>query len=229
MDIDEVAHAVGIIFCRSALSDFDLAPGTMDVEEDEEIDRAVATILVIVTFEPARLGRNRLTRLADELHRAFVEAHHRPLGIGRFGIEVESSMRATYSPSTFGMHHMSLRQGLRSLSARRRRTVSCDRLLCSVSLTIAPASSSSVQRARPSGGLVQAVATSKASSLPVSLRSAPGRGSSLSARSRLPSTKRRLVPVHGGTAHRRRVRNLFIAATGIGRQQYLGALEFADG
>src|ERR1700690_4085360 len=110
-------------------------------------------------------------------------------------------MRATFSPSTFGMHHMSLRQGLRSFSARRRRTVSCDRLLCSVSLTIAPASSSSVQRARPSGGLAQAVATSKASSLPVSLRSAPGRGSSLSARSRLPSTKRR-YDVEQGTEDR---------------------------
>jgi hypothetical protein len=48
---------------------------------------------------------------------------------------------------------------------------------------MASASSSSVQRARPSGGFAQAVATSKASSLPVSLRSAPGRGSSLSARS----------------------------------------------
>jgi len=35
----------------------------------------------------------------------------------------------------------------------------------------------------PSGGLAQTVATSKASSLPVSLRSAPARGSSLSARS----------------------------------------------
>ena len=33
-----------------------------------------------------------------------------------------------------------------------------DRLSCSVSLTIAPAKSSSVQRARPSGGLAQAVA-----------------------------------------------------------------------
>lgn len=87
---------------------------------------------------------------------------------------------------------MSLRQGLRPFSAKRRRTVSCDRLLCSVSLTIAPASSLSVQRARPFGGLAQAVATSKASSF-VSLRSAPGRISSLSARSRLPSTKRRLV------------------------------------
>src|SRR5208282_1896128 len=58
---------------------------------------------------------------------------------------------------------------------------------------MASANSSSVHRARPAGGLAQAVATSRASSLPVSFRSAPGRCSSLSARSRLPSTKRRLV------------------------------------
>jgi putative transposase len=49
------------------------------------------------------------------------------------------------------------------------------------------------QQQRPSGGLEQAVATRRASSLPESLRAAPGRGSSLRARSRLPSTKRRLV------------------------------------
>src|SRR6266567_6445482 len=134
-------------------------------------------------------------------------------------------MRATYSPSTFGMHHMSWRQGLSLFSHNRRRTVSYDRLSCSVSLTVSSASSSSVHRARPSGGLAQAVATSRASSLPVSLRSAPGRGSSLSARSRLPP----LGPVHGGTAHRYRAGNLFIAAAGIGRQQDLGALEFAGG
>ena len=58
---------------------------------------------------------------------------------------------------------------------------------------MASAKSSSVQRQRPGGGLAQAVATSRASSLPVSLRFAPGRGSSLSARSKLPSTKRRLI------------------------------------
>src|ERR1700736_6870350 len=102
-------------------------------------------------------------------------------------------MRATYSPSTCGMHHMSLRHGLRWLADRRRRTVSRETLSCSVSLTKAPANSSRVQRARPSGGFEQAVATSRASSLPESLRSAPGRGSPLSAFSRLPTTNRRLV------------------------------------
>src|SRR5690348_4747961 len=136
-------------------------------------------------------------------------------------------MRATYSPSTCGIHHMSLRQGLRSFSARRRRTVSCDRLLCSVSLTIAPASSFSVQRARPFGGLAQAVDTSKASSLPVSLRSAPGRGSSLSARSRLPSTKRRLVryTVEPPTPTLPAISSL--AGPGVGGQQDLRSLELA--
>src|SRR5712675_2722232 len=67
-------------------------------------------------------------------------------------------MRATYSPSTFGMHHISLRQGLRPFSASRRRTVSPDRLSCPVRETMASASNPSVQRARPSGGLAQAVA-----------------------------------------------------------------------
>src|SRR5215831_12391392 len=102
-------------------------------------------------------------------------------------------MRATYSASTCGLHHIFLRQGCSLLSARRRRTVSRETLSCSVSLTRALANRFSVQRARPSGGLEQAVATNSASSLPVSLRPAPGRGSSLSAASRLPSTKRRLV------------------------------------
>src|SRR4030088_1773225 len=91
------------------------------------------------------------------------------------------------------MHHISLRHGLRSFSARRRRTVSRDTLSCAVSLTNSSASSSSVQRGRPAGGLEHAAATSRASSLPVSLRSAPGRGSSLLARCSLRSTKPPLV------------------------------------
>src|SRR5215472_9759432 len=48
-------------------------------------------------------------------------------------------MRATYSASTLGMHHMSFCQGLRWFSAKRRRTVSRDRLSWSVSGIIASA------------------------------------------------------------------------------------------
>jgi hypothetical protein len=73
MDIDEFAHAVGVIFCCPPLGDLDLAPRSMHVDADEEIDGAVAAILAIVTFELARLGRDRLANLADELDRALVE------------------------------------------------------------------------------------------------------------------------------------------------------------
>jgi len=67
MDIDEFTHAVGVIFCRPPLGDLDLAPRPMHVDADEEIDGAVAAVLVIVAFELARLGRDRLADLADEL------------------------------------------------------------------------------------------------------------------------------------------------------------------
>src|SRR5271169_1942393 len=98
------------------------------------------------------------------------------------------------------MHHMSLRQGFKSFSAKRRRTVSRETLWCVVSRASSPAKSSKVQRERPAGGLEQAVATSKASSLPVSLRRAPGRGSSLSAAARFAEHKAALGPVYGRAA-----------------------------
>jgi hypothetical protein len=51
--------------------------------------------------------------------------------------------------------HVLARRGLRSFSARRRRTVPRDRLSSAVSLTSAFASNVSVQRAQPAGGLEQ--------------------------------------------------------------------------
>jgi hypothetical protein len=72
MDIGEFAHALGVVFCRPPLSDLDLAPRPMHVDADEEIDSAVAAVLVIVTFELTRLGRDRLAYLADQLDRAYM-------------------------------------------------------------------------------------------------------------------------------------------------------------
>ena len=65
MDIDEFAHAVGVVRGGAALGEFDVAPTPMRIEGDEEIDGAVAAILAIVAFELARLGRDRLAHLAD--------------------------------------------------------------------------------------------------------------------------------------------------------------------
>jgi hypothetical protein len=66
----------------------------MRVEHDEKVDGAVAAVLVIVARKLARLGWDGLTHLADELDGGLVEADHRPLGIGGFGVEIEHIFHA---------------------------------------------------------------------------------------------------------------------------------------
>jgi hypothetical protein len=49
MDIDKLAHALGLVFCARRSVSLTLRQGNVDA--DEEIDGAVAAVLVIVTFE----------------------------------------------------------------------------------------------------------------------------------------------------------------------------------
>ena len=65
MDVDEFTHAVRVVHGGAALCDLDIAPAPMWIEGDEEIDGAVAAILIIVAFGLSRLGRDRLACLAD--------------------------------------------------------------------------------------------------------------------------------------------------------------------
>src|SRR2546426_12767473 len=92
MHVDELAHAVSVVFCRSALSDFDLTPGSMHVEEDEQVGRSIALILAVETFELAWSGRDRLAHLADEVCRTLVATDHPGLWIGLFSIEDEHDL-----------------------------------------------------------------------------------------------------------------------------------------
>lgn len=69
VDIDEVAHAMGVVSCRAPLGDLDLSPRPVDVDKDKEIDGTVAAVLLVVALKLARLGRDGLADLADELHR----------------------------------------------------------------------------------------------------------------------------------------------------------------
>jgi hypothetical protein len=169
----------------------------MHVEEDEQIGGAIALVLAVVALQLPRLGLNGLANLADELGRAFVETDHWALPIGFFSIEVEHifhpgdklavDLRDAPHILAPGLELVFLQAPAHGFARDGVMLGEPDRL------TISLVRSSSVQRAWPLGGLEQAVATSRASSLPDSLRSAQGRGSSLSAASRLPITKRRLV------------------------------------
>ena len=92
--VDKLAHAFGKVLRGASFRHLHLAPGPVHVNEHEQVGRAVASVLVIVTLDPARLGGNRLTGLADELDLALVEADHRPLRIGRLGLQLrETNMK----------------------------------------------------------------------------------------------------------------------------------------
>src|SRR3977135_4621200 len=60
VQIDEIAHAVGEVAGGALVGDLDRAPGPVGVEEDEQVDRAIAAILAVVALELARRGRDRL-------------------------------------------------------------------------------------------------------------------------------------------------------------------------
>jgi len=89
IDIDEFTHTQGEIIGGAVIGDFDPSPRSVDIEEDEEIDGAIAAILVVEALWPSWCGSDGLARLADELGRAFIEADHRPLRVRFFGIKVK--------------------------------------------------------------------------------------------------------------------------------------------
>ena len=94
VNVYEFLHAGSEVDGSTAVGDFDLAPGPMHVEEDEQIGCAIPPVLAIVTLQLSRLGLDRLANLADELGRAFVETDHRALPIRPFSIEVEHIFHA---------------------------------------------------------------------------------------------------------------------------------------
>src|SRR3954453_7732051 len=61
MNVDELAHAVGVVHGGAAVCNLDVAPAAMRIEGDEEIDGAVAAVFVIVALALSRLGRDWLT------------------------------------------------------------------------------------------------------------------------------------------------------------------------
>src|SRR5260370_19424218 len=89
VNVQEFPHGGSEVNGGAAVGDFDLAPGPMHIEEDEQIGGAIALILAIVALQLTRIGLDRLADLADELGRAFVETDHRVLRVGLFSIEVE--------------------------------------------------------------------------------------------------------------------------------------------
>ena len=89
VDVGEIAQDVSVVNGRAALGDLDMAPTFERREQHEEIGRAVALVLVVVTRGLScshGLGR---ARLRDELLARLIEADQRARRIVRPRVDVE--------------------------------------------------------------------------------------------------------------------------------------------
>src|SRR5271156_4360627 len=230
MNIDEFAHALGVILRGPPLSDLDLAPWPMHVDANEEIDGAVAAILTIVSFELAWRGGDRLTDLADELDRALVEADHRPVGIGRFGIEVEHVFHAgdIFAIDLWNAPHIPA-PGLETVFGQ----PSAHRLARQALVPGERDHGIGQQSQRPAGATLGRAGAGRCHQQGFLL------AGELALRSRTRFLAQRqfqiafhktpLGPVYGRAADGYGAGNFLVAAAVIGRQQYLGPLELAGG
>ena len=207
-----------------------LRQGRCDIEEDEEIDGAVAAVLVIVAFELAGLGRDRLAHLADELDRALVEADDRPLGVGRFGIEVEHIFHAgdVLAVDLGNAPHVSVPRLEAVLGQPPAHGLARQALMVGE-----PDHRVGQELQRPAGAARRRARASRRHQqgffLARELALRPGARLLAQRPLQIAFHEAPLGPVHGGAAHRDGAGDLLVAAAGIGRQQDLGSLELAGG
>jgi hypothetical protein len=56
VNVSEFAHAGGKVHGGATVGDFDLAPGPMHIEEDEQVGRPIALVFAVVALKLPRLG-----------------------------------------------------------------------------------------------------------------------------------------------------------------------------
>src|ERR1700722_11364217 len=90
VNVGQITHADGEVARGSMVRDLHMAPGPVSIEKHEQIGRAITSIFAILALGLTWLRRDRLAYFANQLSRTFVEANHRMLWIGRFGVEIEN-------------------------------------------------------------------------------------------------------------------------------------------
>src|SRR5262249_61255430 len=87
--VDQLLHLHGEVMLGAVCRDVDVPPTTQRLNQEEEICRAFAAILIIVPSRLARPSRQGVPCLTDQLHGAFIKTDLRTPYIIRLGIQIE--------------------------------------------------------------------------------------------------------------------------------------------
>src|SRR5438445_11323657 len=184
MHVDQLLHLHGKVILRTACCDVDVAPPTQRLDEEKEIGRAFAAILIIVSSGLSRSGWQGLPRLTEQLHRTFITTDVRTPYIIRLSIHIQHILPMPDKVRTdAGNAPFFALPRLAVVFFRTRRTVSSETASTSWSATRRPASNGIVQRFSTAGGVLLSSANQKSSYLLTKLRVVPGSLTSVSATS----------------------------------------------
>src|SRR6516162_2690923 len=191
-DVRQVFENLGVIDGFAMVRDLDMAKAFQRREQHKEVGGPVSLVFVINTLRLPRLHWNRRSRLGNELLRGLVQTDERYVRIVRSRIDVEHLFHRRYESAVRLRRNDPLLFAVRLKRVFFRTRPIVLSLACSTmpSSTTLSSRSRSVQRARPSGGVEQASATSRASFSPSKMGVIAGAARSLreSTASRLSST-----------------------------------------
>src|SRR5512132_1472402 len=172
VDVDEVLDAVGPVDAGAPVADAHVPPAGQRLADQEQVAGAVALVLVVDPGRPAGRDRDRRVDLPEQLAAGLVQAHLRPAGVVRAGVDAEHVLHPPDELGVvFGWDAPALdAPRLQPVCFKACRTVSYEMASTTPSSTSRSASSRNVHRWRPSGGALQARATRWASCSPSSLR-----------------------------------------------------------
>src|SRR5512132_1005746 len=172
VDVDEVLDAVGPVDAGAPVADAHVPPAGQRLADQEQVAGAVALVLVVGPCRPARGDRDRRVDLPEQLAAGLVQAHLRPAGVVRAGVDAKHVLHAPHEVGVMlGWDAPALdAPRLQPVCFKACRTVSYEMLSTTSSSTSRSASSRNVHRWRPSGGALHARATRWASCSPSSLR-----------------------------------------------------------
>src|SRR3989304_5701593 len=190
VNFNQIIHAPGEILLGAAVGDFDMPPTCQGLQKHEQVTGAFPLVFKVIAQGFSVLHRQGQPGFAHHLIGHLVKTDHWKGWLIRLGVQIQDIF---HSPDKFGTNDgrdtpfLTL-PGFEIVFFSTSRTASYERLSSRVSATRRSASSCNVQRTRPSGGWLWAKVVKIVLTLSSILGSRPARGSSLNAKSRLPST-----------------------------------------
>src|SRR5688572_17462697 len=172
VDVDQLLDALGPVEAGAAVADHDLAPPSERLADQEQVDDALAHVLVVFFGRAPGGHRQRRRHFGEQLAAGLVQADLREPRVVRAGVDVEHVLHVPDEVGVgLGGDAPALNQPrLEPVCFKVCRTVSYETVSTTSNSTSLSASNRRVQRFWPLGGSLQATATNRASCSPSNFR-----------------------------------------------------------